>query len=141
MTKESSEVPVLAAFPLALVEGPRTLSYPRHSIYHHIYQVFLVLIVHRTCPGLHFAENSIRIAVAAILYCFEIRKTKGEDSMEIEPVVDFDDSIRSVQKTPPAPYRLTAIITRGLPKPFKCVTKPRSEVVKGFLYETSVHDE
>jgi len=52
----------------------------------------------RICPGLYFAENSIWIAIATILYCFEIKKARDENDVEIEPVIDFDGFIRSVQE-------------------------------------------
>ncbi|KAF9652600.1 cytochrome P450 [Thelephora ganbajun] len=76
----------------------------------------------RICPGLYFAENSIWIAVATILYCFEIKKTKDANGVEIEPVVDFDGFVSH-------------------PKPFKCDIKPRLEAAKALLHEKITHDE
>lgn len=61
-------------------------------------KTFSTLIVYRICPGLYFAENSIWIAIATILYCFEIKKAKDENGVEIEPVVNFDGFIRFVWK-------------------------------------------
>lgn len=95
MTKGTTEVPVLVVFRLDLAEGPHTLLCPRHSIYQSSRPM---LIVCGICPDLHFADNSFRIAATTILYCFEIRKAKNEDGMEIEPVVGFDGFVRSILK-------------------------------------------
>lgn len=55
-------------------------------------------IVYRICPGLYFADNSVWIATATIPYCFEIKKAKDRNNVEIGPVIDFDGFIRSVRK-------------------------------------------
>jgi len=52
----------------------------------------------RICPGLCFADNPTWIAIATILYCFEIREAKDMSGVEIEPIVDFDSCIRFVRK-------------------------------------------
>jgi len=101
MTKETSRIPVSTALLLGLEEGPRALhvldNKPNHPLAN-AHQTFLTLIVCRICPGRYYADNSIWIAIATILYCFEIKKAKGENDVEVEPVVDFDGFIWFVRK-------------------------------------------
>jgi hypothetical protein len=104
MTEETSRIPVPTAFLLGLEEGPHTLhvldnnNKPVHLLADIIHRTLLTFIVYRICPGLHFAENSIWIAIATILYCFEIKKARDENGVEIEPVIDFDGFIRFVRQ-------------------------------------------
>lgn len=101
MTKETSRISVLTAFLLGLEEGPHTLHVLDNKPVHFLVdtrETFLTLIVCRFCPGLYFAESSIWLAIATVLYCFEIKKARDENDVEIEPVIDFDAFIRSVRK-------------------------------------------
>ena len=52
--------------------------------------------MHRICPGMFFAMNSIFIGIATMLYIFKISKSKDKDGNEIVPVVDFRGFIRCV---------------------------------------------
>jgi len=48
----------------------------------------------RICPGLFLADNSIFIAIATMLYVFNISKAKDQDGVEITPAVEYDGFIR-----------------------------------------------
>ncbi len=48
----------------------------------------------RICPGMFLALNSVFIAVAMILYVFDISKTQDENGQEIVPEVEYDGFIR-----------------------------------------------
>ncbi|KAI0356140.1 cytochrome P450 [Trametes cingulata] len=76
----------------------------------------------RICPGRFMALDSIWIAVACVLACFEIGKAVGEDGEEI---------------TPNGEYKLGFICH---PKPFPCMIKPRSkeheQLVRALLEDT-----
>jgi len=118
MTKETPRILVLTAFLLGLEEGPHTLHVLDNKPIHFLAGTFLTFIVCRICPGLYFADNSIWIAIATTLYCFEIKKAKDKNGVEIEPAIDFDGFISH-------------------PKPFKCAIEPRSKTVKALLYEVT----
>lgn len=49
---------------------------------------------YRICPGLYLAENSVFLAIATILYIFNISKAKDENGVEIVPPVEYDGFIR-----------------------------------------------
>ncbi|PSR74371.1 hypothetical protein PHLCEN_2v9879 [Hermanssonia centrifuga] len=51
----------------------------------------------RICPGMFLALNSVFIAVAMILYVFDISKTQDENGQEIVPEVEYDGFISLVQ--------------------------------------------
>ncbi|KXN91371.1 O-methylsterigmatocystin oxidoreductase [Leucoagaricus sp. SymC.cos] len=63
----------------------------------------------RICPRRYMAFSAVWIALASILYCFDIEKEKDEDGNIIELCHEYQSSI---------------VIQ---PKPFKCSIKPRSE--------------
>ena len=93
MVKETSEVPVLIASPSCLEEGPHTWVLD-DQLLTHTHQTFLTLIVCKVCLDLCFADKSITVVIATILYCFEVGKAKNSNEMEIGPTVDFDGLIR-----------------------------------------------
>ncbi|THH07084.1 hypothetical protein EW145_g3633 [Phellinidium pouzarii] len=65
----------------------------------------------RTCPGKHFAANSIFIDIASILAAFNIEMASDENGAQIIPVVDYVEGfVRH-------------------PKPFKCKITPRSDKI------------
>ncbi len=53
-------------------------------------------ILHRICPGMSFAMNSVFIGIATMLYVFDITKSKDDSGEEIVPEVDFQGFIRYV---------------------------------------------
>ncbi|KXN82774.1 O-methylsterigmatocystin oxidoreductase [Leucoagaricus sp. SymC.cos] len=63
----------------------------------------------RVCPGRYMAFSAVWIALASILYCFDIKKAKDEEGNTIELNHEY----------------LSALVI--FPKPFKCSIKPRSE--------------
>jgi len=63
----------------------------------------------RACPGFHFADATIFIAIVSILSTFDITKPRDENGNEIELDV---------------PYT-TGLISR--PEPFNCTLRPRSD--------------
>ncbi|KAK7052980.1 hypothetical protein VNI00_004301 [Paramarasmius palmivorus] len=69
----------------------------------------------RICPGRHMAYASLWIAVASILKTFDIVKAVDEQGIEIEPV-----------------YKLQSTFV-GMPFPFECVIKPRSDEAKSLI--------
>lgn len=66
----------------------------------------------RICPGMHLAENSLFITMAAILWLFEVRPPLGPDGKE-EPVDVSDAAYEEGANT--------------VPRPFKARFVPRSE--------------
>ncbi|KAI5117352.1 hypothetical protein M0805_002462 [Coniferiporia weirii] len=69
----------------------------------------------RICPGRHFADNALFIAVASILSAFNISKALDEDGVPITPKVDY------------IPYFIRH------PKPFKCKITPRSSNIESVI--------
>ncbi|TFK25347.1 cytochrome P450 [Coprinopsis marcescibilis] len=63
----------------------------------------------RICPGRHFAYASIWLAIASIIYIFDLEKAKDENGNEIDPPGDYDPGL--------------AIMA----KPFKYQLRPRSK--------------
>ena len=59
----------------------------------HTHQTFLTLIVCKVCLDLCFADKSITVVIATILYCFEVGKAKNSN-VGIGPAVDFDGLIK-----------------------------------------------
>lgn len=47
----------------------------------------------RVCPGTHLAQPSAWIAMASMLATFNIRKKKDANGMDIEPTIEFLDSL------------------------------------------------
>jgi hypothetical protein len=115
MTKETSKLPELTIFPSNLAWRPactpRALKDAPSNLRPSSNLLFCRLRMCRICSGLHFAENSIWIVTATILYCFEIRKAKrriawGPNHSRLPRIyhVGVDQLIPS---------------TRGHPKPFE----------------------
>ena len=46
----------------------------------------------RICPGKKFAEASLFVAVASILFLFQVKKVRDEHGNEIDPVYEVTDS-------------------------------------------------
>jgi len=68
----------------------------------------------RICPGLFLADNSIFLAIATMLYVFNISKAKDLHGAEITPAVEYDGFISH-------------------PRPFTCSIQPRSPQLKAFV--------
>ncbi|KAH8111079.1 cytochrome P450 [Phellopilus nigrolimitatus] len=68
----------------------------------------------RICPGMLLAENTLFIAIASLLACFDFNKATDSNG-PITPTCEYIDSA-----------------FRG-PKPFKCRVSPRSETVPGLI--------
>ncbi|KAI0701989.1 cytochrome P450 [Cytidiella melzeri] len=68
----------------------------------------------RVCPGMYFADNSIFIAVAMMLYVFTVSKARSLDGGVIEPEVEYDGFISH-------------------PRPFKCILEPRSVAAEALI--------
>ncbi|KAH9943944.1 cytochrome P450 [Amylocystis lapponica] len=49
----------------------------------------------RICPGQHFAETSLFLAISSILATFHISKARDSDGLEIEPHVEFTTTVTS----------------------------------------------
>ncbi|KAG5652972.1 hypothetical protein H0H81_002870 [Sphagnurus paluster] len=77
----------------------------------------------RICPGRHFADSSLWIAIATILSTFSISKALDEDGNEITPELTF----------------VTTITSR--PKSFPFCTKPRSEEAARLLSQVDITDD
>ncbi|PCH45080.1 cytochrome P450 [Wolfiporia cocos MD-104 SS10] len=73
----------------------------------------------RICPGRHFADASIWLAIACTAALFDIRKARSADGQEITPAPDFN----------------TGFVSH--PKRFPCEIKPRSAGTKKLLSEYS----
>ncbi|KAI5117877.1 hypothetical protein M0805_002269 [Coniferiporia weirii] len=71
----------------------------------------------RICPGRHFAENSIFIAVASILAAFDIQRTRDKNGVPITPSGEY-----------------TTNLVRH-PKPFKCKITPRSDKITSLVHQ------
>ncbi|GJJ11062.1 hypothetical protein Clacol_005293 [Clathrus columnatus] len=71
----------------------------------------------RVCPGQHFAENGMFIAIACILHLFDILPFEGENGPELPKAEDFDSG------------------SFLRPKPFKCKIIPRSSAAVRTLEE------
>ncbi|CAE6427800.1 unnamed protein product [Rhizoctonia solani] len=72
----------------------------------------------RICPGQHFAEASLFLAVATMLSAFNITHAKDEQGNSIIPDA-----------------RLTGISLIRMPPPFQCSIKPRSEAKRRLLLQ------
>ncbi|CAE6394224.1 unnamed protein product [Rhizoctonia solani] len=72
----------------------------------------------RICPGQHFAEASLFLAIATILAIFDIQPAKDKQGNRIIP-----DS------------KLTGKSLIRLPPPFQCSIKPRSEAKAKLLFQ------
>lgn len=91
---------------------------------------------------MHFADNAIFIAVAMILYVFDISKARDENGREIIPEVEYDGFIRYRLFVNIHCIGLKSLFFDGFhshPRPFKCSIKPRSkeaeELIRGFSSE------
>jgi len=62
----------------------------------------------RVCPGRYMAYSSVWMAVASLIYVFDIEKSIDENGHVIEPSHEYISAISSA------------------PKPYKCTIKPRS---------------
>ncbi|OSD03114.1 cytochrome P450 [Trametes coccinea BRFM310] len=69
----------------------------------------------RRCPGLHFADQSLFMAFASILACFDISPLTGADGKPLLPPLEFAGGA----------FRH--------PKPFKCRVSPRRPGVEGLI--------
>ena len=65
----------------------------------------------RLCPGMHFAVNSMYIALAKILWAFEIRKPLDDFGREIELDVSYE-AYEDGRFTVPRMYRLRFLCRR-----------------------------
>ncbi|KAI0784096.1 cytochrome P450 [Abortiporus biennis] len=68
----------------------------------------------RVCPGMYFADNAIFIAVAMMLYVFNITKAKDQNGVDIIPEVEYEGFICH-------------------PKPFQCTITPRSKEAEALI--------
>ncbi|CAE6431290.1 unnamed protein product [Rhizoctonia solani] len=73
----------------------------------------------RICPGQHFAETSLFLAITTMLTVFDIKPAKDEQGNNIIP-----DS------------KLTGKSLIRLPPPFRCSIEPRSEAKKKLLFQS-----
>lgn len=74
----------------------------------------------RICPGMHFAHNSIFIAIARMLYVFNFTKAVDKNGNEITPEVEYSGFISH-------------------PSPFVCSISPRSIAAAELVVQSS-HD-
>jgi len=72
----------------------------------------------RICPGRHFADNSIWLAMASVVATLDIRKARDANGAEIDFVPKFDPGLVSH------------------PKPFPCEIRPRSSKVLDVIIQT-----
>ncbi|CAE6427787.1 unnamed protein product [Rhizoctonia solani] len=72
----------------------------------------------RICPGQHFAEASLFLAIATMLSVFDIKPATDKQGHSIIPDT-----------------KLTANSLIRFPFPFKCLVKPRSEAKRGLLFQ------
>ncbi|KAJ2928444.1 hypothetical protein H1R20_g8641, partial [Candolleomyces eurysporus] len=89
----------------------------------------------RICPGRHMAFTSIWLAISSLVYVFDIEKAK-----EKVRVVGEDGIGREEERT----VELTHEYVSGLavmPKPFKCVIKPRSKEKVDLICEPLIQDD
>ncbi|EKM82076.1 hypothetical protein AGABI1DRAFT_105435 [Agaricus bisporus var. burnettii JB137-S8] len=81
----------------------------------------------RICPGRYMAFSAVWIAIASILYCFDIKKAVDEDGNVIQPSHEY----------------LSALVV--FPKPFECSIKPRSDrherAIRSAVLEHEFNDE
>ncbi|KAF7974983.1 hypothetical protein HWV62_10733 [Athelia sp. TMB] len=68
----------------------------------------------RVCPGMSLAENSVFLAIATLLYVFNISKAKNASGEDITPAVEYDGFICH-------------------PRPFRCQIAPRSSDLAALL--------
>ncbi|GJE93712.1 cytochrome P450 [Phanerochaete sordida] len=68
----------------------------------------------RICPGMHFAHNSIFIAIARMLYVFNFAKARDQGGAEITPQIEYDGFISH-------------------PRPFPCSIVPRSKAAEDLI--------
>jgi hypothetical protein len=54
----------------------------------------IYMFFRRICPGLFLADNSVFLAIATMLYAFNISKAKDQQGAEITPAVEYDGFIR-----------------------------------------------
>jgi len=74
----------------------------------------------RVCPGRHFAEESVWLAVATILATLTVSKAIGDDGKEIEPSGSFTLSVTN------------------RPDRFQCRIEPRNERAKRLLNQVQL---
>ncbi|KAG5650208.1 hypothetical protein H0H81_000309 [Sphagnurus paluster] len=58
-------------------------------IFKALQEYFTAQVQKRICPGRHFAEANLWIAIASILASFTISKAIGEDGKEITPEINL----------------------------------------------------
>ncbi|RXW15359.1 hypothetical protein EST38_g10497 [Candolleomyces aberdarensis] len=88
----------------------------------------------RICPGRHMAFSSIWLAIASLISMFNSEKVKEKVRVVGEDVIGWEEE-RTVE--------LTHEYVSGLavmPKPFKCVIKPRSKEKAGLICEPLIQD-
>ena len=87
----------------------------------------------RVCPGQHFANNSIYIAVASILSVFDITHSRDHDGKEIPVEAAFKSGFFSwVLRSLTWDISDVFFIFRG-PEPFDCAITPRSDTARKLL--------
>lgn len=62
----------------------------------------------RICPGVHVAENSLFIALAKLIWLFDIRPQRDVDGCEL-PIDISDDAYEEGANTVPKPFRVRFI--------------------------------
>lgn len=79
----------------------------------------------RICPGRYMAFSAVWIALASLLYCFDIKKAVDENGDIIEPTHEYLSGVL-VYVLHPGIVLSYLTVTRSIPKPFKCSVTPRS---------------
>lgn len=75
----------------------------------------------RICPGLHVAESSLFIALAKIVWLFDIRPPRDEYGDEL-PMDISDEAFEEGANTVPKPFKV-----RFIPRSLICAKKAREE--------------
>ena len=91
---------------------------------------------------MYFADNSIFIAVAMMIYVFTVSRAKTLEGQDIIPEVQYDGFIAYVISID-SQFSLLANCrfshNRRHPKPFMCIIKPRSPAAET-LIKNSIED-
>jgi len=81
----------------------------------------------RLCPGIHLAERALFVAIAKIVWAFDIHPGRDEEGNVIEPDISHETG-----------YEGGIIVT---PRPFSCELRPRSEKRKATILHEFVEAE
>jgi hypothetical protein len=74
------------------------------------------------------AFSAVWVAIASIIYCFDIKKAVDESGNVIEPSHEYLSALTVyVISLILLPDNLTSLRPHSFPKPFKCSIKPRSD--------------